>query len=161
MRAPARSTPSTCCGTSTVMRYQPKVKPTERLSRMFSQVSHPESSKSTRRGGHALSWAVRPSFGSPGTRPAPNRHWPFTCWRPAAVFRSSAIRGIAPPVRGVAGSIGLVVPQPRDDLLGKQADGAHHLLLGKRAEVELAQQHVEQALGSAVAERGGNGVGRA
>src|SRR4029453_18717363 len=93
-REPASATPPIAAGTSTRMRYHAKVKPTERLSRMFAQISQPESSWSASRAGVEMSCAVSPSLGAPGTSPAATRHSPLTCRRSSALFRSSATLGI-------------------------------------------------------------------
>src|SRR5712692_8989675 len=79
------------------MRYQANVNPTEWLARTLVHTSQPESSYSANRAGLPRIWACRPSFGSPGTNPGANRHWPLTFWRSSALFRSKATLGICPP----------------------------------------------------------------
>src|SRR5215510_7504463 len=93
-REPASATPPMAAGTSILMRYHAKVKPTERLSRMLAQIAQFESSWSASRAGVDKSCDVSPSLGAPGTSPSATRHSPLTCRRSSALFRSSATLGI-------------------------------------------------------------------
>src|SRR5215475_13780860 len=93
-REPASEMPSISVGSSILMRYQAKVKPFERLLRMFVHTSQLESSYSAKRAGLLAIWAARPSLGWPGTSPCATRHCPLTCLRSSGLFRSRAILGI-------------------------------------------------------------------
>src|SRR5439155_20272995 len=97
-REPASGTAAIGSGTVMAIRYHAKVKPSDRLSRILPHTFQPESSYSASRAGVARSRAVSPSFGSPGTSPVATRHSLLISRRSSALFRSSAILGIAPSV---------------------------------------------------------------
>src|SRR5215475_3866335 len=172
-REPASATPPALSGTTTAIRYHAKVNPTDRLSLMLRQISQPESSWSASRADVARSWAVSPSFGSPGTSPPATRHSPLTSCRSSALFRSSAILGMTPPVgsacqsgrvRSTSAGAGRMTGGGPAQVLGEEAQRArpgivvgvgvvpgaapvHEGVVGSRIRVELVDLSVPGQLG--------------